>query len=69
MNADLKDRLFPEPDPLALALYRVLRLGTMLPPPSTGVVPSVRVPPPPASTAWRAIVATTVPTVRPGRSR
>lgn len=67
MNTHLKARLFPEPDPLAVILYRIVRL-TMLPPPPAERAPEPRFTAAPTSDTWRAVVETAVPTVAPGRS-
>jgi len=67
VNAIDKARLLPmEPDPLAVALYRIMRL-TMLPPAPAGIAAQLTIPPSPASDAT--IAQTAVPTVRPGRVR
>lgn len=67
MNAYDKARLFPEPDPLAVILGRIMRL-TMLPPaPTNPAQTCLAFPQSPASKTWAAVVETAVPTISPGK--
>lgn len=68
MNAVVKTRLFPEPDPLAVVLYRIMRL-TMLPPAPSETILQPNISRQPTSKTWDAIVETAVPTIYPEKDR